>query len=116
LRSVALGAVLLAVTLGALQPLAHALLLRVAGDSLPAWRSFCLTAADDVDDRSDAPTKARRHEACSALPQPWLVTGTDVFVRADLPLDIHPSTRREAPFKASSRDGPAQPRAPPSFA
>lgn len=115
-RSIALGVVLLAVTLGALQPLAHAMLLRVAADSLPTWRSFCRTASDAADDRSDAPTEARRHDACSALPQPWLVTDTGDFVRADLPLDIQPTTRHKAPPKASPRDGPVQPRAPPSFA
>ncbi len=117
LRAVAFAAVLLSLTLGALQPLAHAMLLRGAGNSDLSWRTFCLAAPEEAGkERPVAPADARRHDACSVLPPAGLFPVDVDIVRADLHHDVQPLVRREVTRTTSPRDGPAQPRAPPSFA
>lgn len=117
LRAVAFAAVLLSLTLGALQPLVHAMLLRGAESGDLSWRAFCLAAPDEPGkERPVAPADARRHDACNVLPPAGLFPVDVDIVRADLPIDIEVPPRRQAPHQASPRDGPIQPRAPPASA
>lgn len=117
LRAVALAAALLAITFNFLQPLAHAALMRDGGPST-LWSVFCKSTAADPDAQSGTvPMAAASHECCLGLahstpltpPPTGFVTLEPISAFAALP------SRVETPTATGIRDGPTQPRGPPSL-
>lgn len=117
LRAIALSVALFAVTLAVLQPLAHAVMLRMGGMEAAAamWGALCEPNAMTGETGDQKPGKAKVHECCFGLAHaPVLDTPSDVSISVELseaavgvPADHHhPST-------GAIRDGPHQPRAPP---
>jgi hypothetical protein len=115
LRAIALSAALFAITLAVLQPLAHAVMLRVGGLEAAAalWGPLCKPDAGTGEEGERGSGKA--HECCfglahaPALGQPSSVSIAIEAIDAAGPVpgfEHHPST-------GAIRDGPHQPRAPP---
>ena len=118
-RVASLAAALFAITLNFLQPLAHAALMRDGGPQAAAkmWGAFCLPVAGQDDAQGSAPTAGKVHECCLGLVHaPVLAELSTTFVRVE---PISTAIRFVAALDAISpvgiRDGPSQPRAPPSF-
>ena len=122
-RAAAFAAALFAITLNFLQPLAHAALMRDGGPmnasqaAAKMWGVFCLPSASQDGGQGQAPMAGRAHECCLGLAHaPALAELSTVFVAIE-----HVAVR--VPFVAAtdtlspvgSRDGPSQPRAPPSY-
>lgn len=118
----ALFAALLAVTLNLLQPLAHAVLMR-DGVTGALWSAWCKAAAADPEGPTTAdrgaplsPAAGGQHDCCLGLAHaPSLVAPSNGFVLLPptesvaapaLPADLRPAV--------AIRDGPNQPRGPPS--
>jgi hypothetical protein len=120
-RATALAVALFAITLNFLQPLAHAAMMR---DGMPStlWTVFCNSTAAEPDGRSEgtqgkAPMTAARHDCCLGLAQaPALAPPPVLFVAIEpVATFIPPLPVTEPMTPAGIRDGPAQPRGPPSF-
>jgi len=113
-RATAFAAALFAVTLNFLQPLAHAALIR---DGAPStlWSVFCNASAQDAP--KGAPVAAGKHECCLGLAH-----ATCFAAPAAVSIAIEPSSATVQPLQpidlsaaGGIRDGPHQPRGPPSF-
>ena len=113
----AMAVALFAITLNFLQPLAHAAMLR-DGSPLALWSVFCNSAAADPEGKSgSAPMAAQQHECCLGLAHTAsFVEPPAVFVL------IEPVAAIVAPLRPSEqltpvgiRDGPSQPRGPPTL-
>ncbi len=116
-RAGALAAALFAITLNLLQPLAHAVLMR---SGAPAKWAMCLPSAlQDGPQQNDSQhpvTAGTAHECCLGLAHaPILGEPSTSFVAIDRrPATIRPLLAAEVLTTVGIRDGPAQPRAPPS--
>jgi hypothetical protein len=118
-RASAFAVALFAITLNFLQPLAHAAMLRDAGPFAAAkmWGAFCLPSAGQDYSQSSAPTEIQNHECCLGLAHaPVLAEPSAAFVRVE---PVVTTIRFVAALDAYSpvgiRDGPSQPRAPPTL-
>ncbi len=115
-RAAALAAALFAITLNFLQPLAHAALMRDGSPSI-LWSVFCDSRAADPDGKS-TPVAAADHECCLGLAHaPSLAAPPDHFIA--LPAVSTAAATLPAPAGPTPvgiRDGPSQPRGPPTFA
>lgn len=117
-RVASMAAALFAITLNFLQPLAHAALMRDAGPEAAAkmWGAFCLPSANQDEAQGSAPTAGKNHDCCLGLAHaPVLGELSTSFVRVEA---VATTIRFVAAVDAFSpvgiRDGPSQPRAPPS--
>lgn len=118
-RASAFAVALFAITLNFLQPMAHAAMLRDAGPLAAAkmWGAFCLPSAGQDDPQSSTPAETQNHECCLGLAHaPVLAEPSAVFIRVE---PVVTTVRVVAAVDAHSpvgiRDGPTQPRAPPSL-
>jgi len=118
-RASAFAVALFAITLNFLQPMAHAAMLRDAGPLAAAkmWGAFCLPSAGQDDSQSSTPAETQKHECCLGLAHaPVLAEPSTVFIRIE---PVVATIRFVAAVDAHSpvgiRDGPSQPRAPPSL-
>ncbi|TMJ28826.1 MAG: DUF2946 domain-containing protein [Alphaproteobacteria bacterium] len=118
-RATALAAALFAITVNFLQPLAHAALMR-DGSPSTLWNVFCSAAAAS-ESRQDAPPPLSpdngKHECCLGLAH-----ATCFAAPAAVSIAIEPSSATVQPLQpidlsaaGGIRDGPHQPRGPPSF-
>jgi hypothetical protein len=118
-RAASLATALFAITLNFLQPLAHAALMREGGPEAVAkiWGAFCQTSASRDDTQDSAPAAGNIHECCLGLAHaPVLAALTTTFVVFEpVTSAIRVGTKIEAFSPVGIRDGPSQPRAPPSF-
>jgi len=113
----AMAVALFAITLNFLQPLAHAALLR---DGAPSalWSVFCNATAADPDGKSGSlPMAAQDHECCLGLahatafvPPPTAFVLVEPIAAVAVPL-----LPLEQPTPVGIRDGPSQPRGPPTL-
>jgi hypothetical protein len=116
-RAMALAVALFAVTLNFLQPLAHAALMR---DGAPSalWSVFCKSAPDERGNGAGSmPASTADHECCLGLAHaPALLAPPSVFVLlpASTPA-LPPSLPVDQTGADGIRDGPQQPRGPPSL-
>jgi hypothetical protein len=118
MRALGLAVALFAITLNFLQPLAHAAMMR---DGAPSalWTAFCNSAVADPEGKSSpAPMAAGAHECCLGLAHvPAIAAPPIAFVAlAPVSIFIAPLVSAEQPTPVGIRDGPTQPRGPPSFA
>ena len=111
-RAVVLAMALVAITINFLQPLAHAALMR--GGAPADWAAICMPNAGD--DGQQAPTEGRVHECCLGLAHAPFFTGPSAsFDIIELPAAIDRQlVAAEVLTTVGIRDGPSQPRAPPS--
>lgn len=118
-RVASLAAALFAITFNFLQPLAHAALMRDGGPQAAAkmWGAFCLPVAGQDDAEGTTPVAGKSHECCLGLAHaPVLAELSITFVRVEpTPAAIRFGTEVDALSPVGIRDGPSQPRAPPSF-
>lgn len=118
-RASAFAVALFAITLNFLQPLAHAAMLRDAGPIAAAkmWGAFCLPSAGEDDSQSSIPAAAANHECCLGLAHaPVLAEPSTAFVRiAPVVTTVRFVAAVDAHSPVGIRDGPSQPRAPPSL-
>ncbi len=113
----AMAVALFAITLNFLQPVLHAALLRDGAPSV-LWSAFCDSTAADPDGKSGSgPMAAQQHECCLGLahatpfvepPSAFVSVGPVAFVAA-------PLLPAEQLTPVGIRDGPSQPRGPPSL-
>ena len=118
-RAASFAAALFAITLNFLQPLAHAALMRDGGPmALALWTSMCAPSTGQDEAQGSMPAAGKMHECCLGLAHaPTLAVPSASFVAAPLfavlvdrlPLAV------DALAPVGIRDGPNQPRAPPSF-
>lgn len=118
-RAAAFAAALFAITLNFLQPLAHAALMRDGGSmaATKMWGVFCLPTAGQDDAQGQMPAAGKSHECCLGLAHaPVLAELSTTFA---LVKHVAAAVRFVAATDVVSpvgiRDGPSQPRAPPSF-
>ena len=118
-RAAAFAAALFAITLNFLQPLAHAALMRDGGPQAAAkmWGAFCLPAAGQDDGDAPLSSVGKSHECCLGLAHaPALAELSTTFALVE---HVAAAVRFVAATDVLSpvgiRDGPSQPRAPPSF-
>jgi hypothetical protein len=117
-RASALAAALFAITLNFLQPLVHAALMRDGGPTaLSLWTSMCLPSDGHAEQQDSMPV-GKQHECCLGLAHaPVLAAPSSAFVAIDLPATIvRPLEAVQSLAPVGIRDGPNQPRGPPSFA
>ncbi len=117
-RVASLAAALFAITLNFLQPLAHAALMRDGGPEVAAkmWGVFCLPSAGQDDAQGSAPSAGKSHECCLGLAHaPVLAELSTAFIHVEpAPTAIRFVAAVDALSPVGIRDGPIQPRAPPS--
>jgi hypothetical protein len=120
LRAWALALALLAITLDFLQPLVHAAALR-DGAPRSLWSALCYSTAADADGSSHGrgagqPAASVDHDCCLGLAHAqFAAAAPQAFVR--LPPVSTPAERPrflDHSVNLGIRDGPQQPRAPPS--
>jgi len=118
-RVASLAAALFAITLNFLQPLAHAALMRDGGPQAAAkmWGVFCLPNASQDDAQGQMPSAGKSHECCLGLAHaPVLAELSTAFVFVEhVATAIHLVAATDVLSPVGIRDGPSQPRAPPSF-
>lgn len=118
-RASAFAVALFAITLNFLQPMAHAAMLRDAGPLAAAkmWGAFCLPSAGQDDSQSSAPGETQNHECCLGLAHaPVLAEPSAAFIRIEpVVTTIRIVAAVDAHSPVGIRDGPSQPRAPPSL-
>ena len=117
-RGMAMAVALFAITLNFLQPLTHAALLR-DGSPLALWSVFCnATAADPGGKSGSSPMAGQRHECCVGLAHAvTFVEPPSGFVLLEpVAVVLAPSLPVEQPTPVGIRDGPSQPRGPPTLA
>jgi hypothetical protein len=118
-RDFGLAAALFAITLNFLQPLAHAALMRDGGPmSATLWGVFCLPAVGQDEQQGSVPTAAKIHECCLGLSQaPALAEAPTAFLIVEpVVIVVRFVTAVQSLAPVGIRDGPNQPRGPPSFA
>jgi len=125
-RAAAFAAALFAITLNFLQPLAHAALMRDGGPDVAAkmWGVFCLPASGQDDaqgqgqeqGQGQAPAAGKAHECCLGLAHaPALAELSTAFAAIEhVPARVHFIAATDTLSPVGARDGPSQPRAPPS--
>lgn len=116
-RATALAAALFAITLNFLQPLAHAAMMR-DGMAPTLWTVFCNSTAADPDGQSGkAPMTAAQHDCCLGLAHaPAIAAPPALFVSIEPVATFIPPLPSTEPITPTGiRDGPAQPRGPPTF-
>jgi len=116
-RAMAMAVALFAITLNFLQPLAHAALLR---DGAPEalWSVFCNATAADPDGKSGSvPMAVQQHECCLGLAHAATVAPapTAFVLVAPAAAVTAPALPAEQPTPVGIRDGPSQPRGPPTL-
>ncbi len=119
-RAATFAAALFAITLNFLQPLAHAALMRDGGPmAVSLWTSMCSSSAGQDDEQDSLPAAGKMHECCLGLAHaPTLAAPSTSFVVVQ-PLAVaaeRPLVALDALAPVGIRDGPSQPRGPPSFA
>jgi hypothetical protein len=118
-RAASFAAALFAITLNFLQPLVHAALMRDGGPTAGSlWMSMCLPDAGQDGQQSSLPSAGKLHECCLGLAHaPALAAPSTAFVVVELPVSAvdRPLLAVDALAPVGIRDGPNQPRAPPSF-
>jgi len=119
LRAAALAAALFAITLNFFQPLVHAALMR---DGAPSalWGVFCSASVADPDastGKDSKPATVDAHECCLGLAHATpLMAPPTAFINIELAVStVAPLPLVERPSPVGIRDGPAQPRGPPSL-
>jgi hypothetical protein len=115
-RAASFAAALFAITLNFLQPLVHAALMRDGGPAAAGlWASMCLPDASP--DRQRSAPAGKLHECCLGLAHaPSLAELSTAFVSVDRTATIvQPLDPTQNLTPVGIRDGPIQPRAPPSF-
>jgi hypothetical protein len=117
-RAATFAAALFAITLNFLQPLAHAALLRDGGPVAAAslWGAFCVNMTGQDDNQGSVPGAAKIHDCCLGLAHASIVAGPPtVFVVIEPRVEvIRLIAQIEALAAVGIRDGPGQPRGPPS--
>lgn len=118
-RAASFAAALFAITLNFLQPLAHAALMRDGGPlALSLWTSMCAPSAGQDDAQDSMPAAGKMHECCLGLAHaPTLAAQPVASVVVELFATIvdRPLAAVDALAPVGIRDGPNQPRAPPSL-
>ena len=118
-RTASLAAALFAITLNFLQPLAHAALMRDGGPQAAAkmWGVFCLPNAGQDDAQGQTPAAGKAHECCLGLAHaPALAELSTAFSLVEhVAAAVRFVAATDALAPVGIRDGPSQPRAPPSF-
>ncbi|MDP3161767.1 MAG: DUF2946 domain-containing protein [Reyranella sp.] len=122
-RTASLAAALFAITVNFLQPLAHAAMMRDSGPDVAAkmWGVFCLPNSGQNGGQDDAqgqmPAAGKSHECCLGLAHaPVLAELSTVFTRVEhVVAAIRFVAATDSLSPVGSRDGPSQPRAPPTF-
>lgn len=118
-RAACLAAALFAITLNFLQPLVHAALMR-SGAPTALWTIFCNSAAADPDGKTgSAPAGTTgAHECCLGLAHaPAFAEPPSAFIVVEpLVVAVRFVEQLDAPAAVGIRDGPSQPRGPPSLA
>jgi hypothetical protein len=116
-RTTAFAAALFAITLNFLQPLAHTALMR-DGAPTALWTVFCNSAAADPDGKQSGsmPHAGQAHECCLGLAHATTsVAPPNTFIIVEpVVVAAIPSLPAEQPQPVGIRDGPSQPRGPPS--
>jgi hypothetical protein len=119
-RAATFAAALFAITLNFLQPLAHAALMRDGGPmAVSLWTSMCTPSTGQDDAQDSMPAAGKMHECCLGLAHaPTLAVPFTSSVAAPLFTTIVdlPHVAVDALAPVGIRDGPNQPRAPPSLA
>jgi hypothetical protein len=119
-RAATFAAALFAITLNFLQPLAHAALMRDGGPmAVSLWTSMCASTGSEGDAQDSLPAAGKMHECCLGLAHaPALAAPSASSVAAPLFTTIvdRPHVAVDALAPVGIRDGPNQPRAPPSLA
>jgi Protein of unknown function (DUF2946) len=117
-RATTFAVALMALTLNFLQPLAHAALMREAGPTT-LWSTFCNASAADPDSqRGDSkPVAHVDHDCCLGLAHAVdLVEPSKAFTVLERASQVDlPQPSLALPTPAGIRDGPSQPRGPPSL-
>jgi hypothetical protein len=116
-RASAFAVALFAITLNFLQPLAHAVLMREGAPSA-LWDTFCsASAADPHADKSSKPVKVDTHECCLGLAHAaTFTTPSTAFVAIKrVAIAARPLVAARHLTPVGIRDGPTQPRGPPSL-
>ena len=118
-RAAAFAAALFAITLNFLQPLAHAALMRDGGPEAASkmWGVFCLPSAGQDDAQGQTPAAGKSHECCLGLAHaPVLAELSTSFTFVQhVAAAVRSVAAADALSPVGIRDGPSQPRAPPSF-
>ena len=119
-RAATFAAALIAITLNFLQPLAHAALIRDGGPMAASlWTSMCQPGTGQDDTTDSLPAAGKLHECCLGLAHaPTLATPSTSFVVFE-PVAVTVDRQLvaiDAIAPVGIRDGPSQPRTPPSFA
>jgi Protein of unknown function (DUF2946) len=118
-RAASFAAALFAITFNFLQPLAHAALMRDAGPmAMSLWTSMCAPSTGQNDPQDSMPAAGKMHECCLGLAHaPTLAAPPLSFVVTPLfaVLVDRPPVAVDALAPVGIRDGPNQPRAPPSL-
>ena len=118
-RAAFFAAALFAISLNFLQPLAHAALMRDGGPTAAAmmWGAFCKPPAGEDDTQRPA-TGAGNHECCLGLVQaPALAAPSTAFTLVEpVVVAFRFADAIDALAPVGIRDGPSQPRGPPSLA
>ena len=118
-RAATFAAALFAITLNFLQPLAHAALMRDGGPmALSLWTSMCTSTGSEGDPQDSLPAAGKMHECCLGLAHaPTLATPSSSVVAPLVAVIVdRPLVAIDALAPVGIRDGPNQPRAPPSLA
>jgi Protein of unknown function (DUF2946) len=118
MRALGLAVALFAITFNFLQPLAHAAMMR-GGSPETLWTVFCNSTTANPDGRpGEAPMPSGMHDCCLGLAQAPVLALPPVVFAAIAPVStfIAPLIAAEQPTPVGIRDGPTQPRGPPSFA
>jgi Protein of unknown function (DUF2946) len=118
-RAASFAAALFAITLNFLQPLVHAALMRDGGPTASSmWMSMCLPESGQDGQQGSLPAAGKLHECCLGLAHaPTLAAPSTAFVVVELPVTVadRPLLAVDVLAPVRIRDGPSQPRAPPSF-
>jgi hypothetical protein len=119
-RAATFAAALFAITLNFLQPLAHAALLRdggpIAAEGL--WGAFCVNMGGEDEGQGSTPAAAAKiHECCLGLAHATAVAAPPTaFTLLELRVEVVRVVRQvDALAAVGIRDGPNQPRGPPSL-
>ena len=113
----AMAVALFAITLNFLQPVVHAALTR-DGSPSALWNVFCSASAADPDGKSGSvPMAAQQHECCLGLAHATaFVPPPTAFVLVEpIAAVAAPSLPLGQPTAVGIRDGPSQPRGPPTL-